>query len=357
MGCRKSLKVYILDARLDKFKENVGAYSEEQGERFHQDILDFERRYQGQYNEYMTGEYIWGLIREMYVVAFMGNTGWFEVPTPLAGALVQRETQRHGDTETRRHRESAVMRACVIAVLLQLLLSDSQAMQCREVAGQLRQIDVSGGQVFGTNADDAIFTLYRDCWTQVPGALKHITVGPSGIWGVNSTNAIFKLVNANWVQVPGQLNQIDAGGVQFVAGVNTSNNIRCLGQRYLGSPVFWQDIPGSLKYCSCGPQGCWGVDNSENIYVLLGVTTQQCQGTGPWQQVNGSLSMLEVGSDGSVYGVNHAGDIYHRDGITSSNPAGTGWTFLRECGKSKHVSFDQGHLWVITQDNQIMDCS
>ncbi|MBN3300487.1 FEL protein, partial [Amia calva] len=236
-------------------------------------------------------------------------------------------------------------------------LSLCSAMQCREVAGQLRQIDVSGGQVFGTNADDAIFTLYRDCWTQVPGALKHITVGPSGIWGVNSTNAIFKLVNANWVQVPGQLNQIDAGGVQFVAGVNTSNNIRCLGQRYLGSPVFWQDIPGSLKYCSCGPQGCWGVDNSENIYVLLGVTTQQCQGTGPWQQVNGSLSMLEVGSDGSVYGVNHAGDIYHRDGITSSNPAGTGWTFLRECGKSKHVSFDQGHLWVITQDNQIMDCS
>ncbi|MGH0150609.1 UNVERIFIED_CONTAM: hypothetical protein FKN15_019617 [Acipenser sinensis] len=64
MGCRMSLKVHILDAHLDKFKENMGAYSEEQGERFHQDILDFERRYQGQYNENMTGDYIWGLIRE-----------------------------------------------------------------------------------------------------------------------------------------------------------------------------------------------------------------------------------------------------------------------------------------------------
>ncbi|KAK9877793.1 hypothetical protein WA026_019473 [Henosepilachna vigintioctopunctata] len=29
----------------------MGAYSEEQGERFHQDIMEFERRYQGQYTE------------------------------------------------------------------------------------------------------------------------------------------------------------------------------------------------------------------------------------------------------------------------------------------------------------------
>ena len=64
MGCRMSLKVHILDAHLDKFKENMGAFSEEQGERFHQDILDFERRYQGQYNENIMGDYIWGLVRE-----------------------------------------------------------------------------------------------------------------------------------------------------------------------------------------------------------------------------------------------------------------------------------------------------
>ena len=64
MGCRMSLKVHILDAHLDKFKENMGAYSEEQGERFHQDILDFERRYQGQYNKNMMGDDVWGPLRE-----------------------------------------------------------------------------------------------------------------------------------------------------------------------------------------------------------------------------------------------------------------------------------------------------
>lgn len=65
MGCRMSLKVHILDAHLDKFKENIRSYSEEQGERFHQDMMDFEHRYQGSYNENMMGDCIYGLIREI----------------------------------------------------------------------------------------------------------------------------------------------------------------------------------------------------------------------------------------------------------------------------------------------------
>ena len=56
MGCRMSLKVHILDSHLDKFKENRGGCSEEQGECFH--------RYQGQYHKNMMGDYIWGLIQE-----------------------------------------------------------------------------------------------------------------------------------------------------------------------------------------------------------------------------------------------------------------------------------------------------
>ncbi|XP_066569664.1 trace amine-associated receptor 1-like [Amia ocellicauda] len=45
----------------------MGAYSEEQRKRFHLDILDFECRYQGQYNENMMEDYIWGLIHEMLI--------------------------------------------------------------------------------------------------------------------------------------------------------------------------------------------------------------------------------------------------------------------------------------------------
>ena len=59
-----SLKLHIMDAHFDIFKDNVGAYSEEHGERFHQDILDFKNCYQGQCNENMMGNNVWGLIRE-----------------------------------------------------------------------------------------------------------------------------------------------------------------------------------------------------------------------------------------------------------------------------------------------------
>ena len=59
-----SLKVHVLHAHYDEFKDNVGDYSEEYGERFHQDVKSFKEHYKGQYNESMMGGYIWNLLRE-----------------------------------------------------------------------------------------------------------------------------------------------------------------------------------------------------------------------------------------------------------------------------------------------------
>jgi hypothetical protein len=50
---------------LDIFSENLGAVGEEQGERFHQDIKEMERRYQGRWNVNMMGDYCWTLHREI----------------------------------------------------------------------------------------------------------------------------------------------------------------------------------------------------------------------------------------------------------------------------------------------------
>ena len=47
MGCRMSLRLHFLHCHLDFFSPNIGDVSEEHGERFHQDISDMERRYQG----------------------------------------------------------------------------------------------------------------------------------------------------------------------------------------------------------------------------------------------------------------------------------------------------------------------
>lgn len=63
-GCKMSLKVHFLHSHVDYFPENLGAYSEEQGERFHQDVRDIERRYQGRWDVNMLADYCWMLKRE-----------------------------------------------------------------------------------------------------------------------------------------------------------------------------------------------------------------------------------------------------------------------------------------------------
>ncbi|KYQ46751.1 hypothetical protein ALC60_14272, partial [Trachymyrmex zeteki] len=46
-------------------KEVLGDFSEEQGERFHQDIKEMERRYQGRWDINMMAEFCWTLKREI----------------------------------------------------------------------------------------------------------------------------------------------------------------------------------------------------------------------------------------------------------------------------------------------------
>ena len=47
MGCNMSLKIHFLESLLDFFPENLGKVSNENGERFHQDVMAMEKRYQG----------------------------------------------------------------------------------------------------------------------------------------------------------------------------------------------------------------------------------------------------------------------------------------------------------------------
>ncbi|UYV66834.1 hypothetical protein LAZ67_4003034 [Cordylochernes scorpioides] len=46
LGCNMSLKIHFLHKHLDFFPDNLGAVSDEHGERFHQDISSMEKRYQ-----------------------------------------------------------------------------------------------------------------------------------------------------------------------------------------------------------------------------------------------------------------------------------------------------------------------
>ena len=65
MGCRMSLKIHFLYSHLNFFPPNLGAVSDEHGERFHQDITKMESNYQGKWNSRMMGEFCWMLLHDI----------------------------------------------------------------------------------------------------------------------------------------------------------------------------------------------------------------------------------------------------------------------------------------------------
>ncbi|GBO34126.1 hypothetical protein AVEN_215873-1 [Araneus ventricosus] len=63
-GCNMPLNFHFLDSRLHFFPCNCGQVSDEHGERFHQDIDNMEKQYQGNWSESMLADYCWTLIRD-----------------------------------------------------------------------------------------------------------------------------------------------------------------------------------------------------------------------------------------------------------------------------------------------------
>ena len=61
LECNMSIKMHYLFSHMDWFPENLGAMSDEQRERFHQDIKEMETRYQGRWDAAMMVDYCWTL--------------------------------------------------------------------------------------------------------------------------------------------------------------------------------------------------------------------------------------------------------------------------------------------------------
>jgi hypothetical protein len=60
-----SLKIRFLHSHLDFFSQNLGAVSDEHGERFHKNIAVMEKRYQGKWSVNMLSDYCWIIIRDV----------------------------------------------------------------------------------------------------------------------------------------------------------------------------------------------------------------------------------------------------------------------------------------------------
>ncbi|XP_071389757.1 fish-egg lectin-like [Centroberyx affinis] len=254
----------------------------------------------------------------------------------------------------------------IAAFLLVLChLAISHAWNCDKVSqlSDVQQIDAGLGQVVATDKHNYAYFLSGSSWDRLPSDnIKHVTVGHAGIWAVDTNNYIYKLVAGKWSRLNGMLAQIDAGGNLFIVGANHVNKAYCLRTsdtldfKGVGS-VHWTQMPTSLKYYSCGPYGCWGVDTSSRVHLTQSVTPSNCDNS-DWMQISGlALKMVEVGSDGSVFGVNTSGQVYQRTGITSCVPEGTTWTQVPMSTTMKHVSYDLGHLWVVSTSGQVFQCT
>ena len=70
LGARMSLKMHILHSHFDFFPPNLGKVSDEQEERFHQDISVIEGRYQGRFDANMIRDLCWYLQRESKCLSY-----------------------------------------------------------------------------------------------------------------------------------------------------------------------------------------------------------------------------------------------------------------------------------------------
>ena len=64
LGCKISIKVRFLFSDLDKFPDNLGAVSDEPGERFHQDLMAVGECYRGRWDRYILADYCWSIKRD-----------------------------------------------------------------------------------------------------------------------------------------------------------------------------------------------------------------------------------------------------------------------------------------------------
>ena len=59
-----SIKLHFSHSHLARFPKNLSDVSDEQGERFHQDISDMGVRYQERWDAFMLADYCWSIKRD-----------------------------------------------------------------------------------------------------------------------------------------------------------------------------------------------------------------------------------------------------------------------------------------------------
>ncbi|GLD48083.1 fish-egg lectin-like protein [Lates japonicus] len=191
---------------------------------------------------------------------------------------------------------------------------------------------LDGDEWYITSKYNRAYYLIRTYWYSLSsGYVKHASVGPAGIWGTDTKNKVYKYIGGNFTLVNGlSLEQVDPGGDGQVVGVTPSTYYAyCLRDSY------------SLAYKGTGSR----------------VIPSSC-GYSSWRYVSGlSMKMIEVASDGSVFGVSTNGRVYQRTGIYGSRTYGLSWSYVSMQKPISHVTYDLGNLWAVTTSGLLLQCT
>ena len=215
-----------------------------------------------------------------------------------------------------------------------------------------KQIDTAA-RTWAVDRSNYIYGLLNGKWKRVAGRLNHVSSGRAGVWGIMGNKIYYRnmrkrALGISWRRVPGGLVQIDSGPRGIVCGVNGGNNIYCRLQ-IIGRVPYgrrWINVPGKVKYISCGDYGYWGVNKANHIFFRQGVSRSRPQGW-RWIRIPGLLNQVEAGRYGQVAGVNKQGQMFVRTGVTQQRPQGRGWKRVQGIKSWLHTSVGRGYLYSV----------
>ncbi|XP_069556283.1 fish-egg lectin-like [Brachyistius frenatus] len=246
-------------------------------------------------------------------------------------------------------------------------LAVSHAWTCNEGPrlNYIVQIDAGQGKVVARDISNYAYFLVGSSWSRLGyHKFKHVSVGPAGLWAADTSNRVNKFISGNFRPTTGvTMKQVDAGGNGQIVGVASSSyHAYCLRSSlalaYKGTgSLSWYSLSNFMKYISCGPlYGCWGIHSNSRIYHTQKLTPTTC-GNARWKLIQGAAVMIEVATDGTVFVLNSAGQVFQRTGISAKQPAGTRWSNIPMCMPVRSLSYDLGTLWVVTRSRLLLKCT
>ena len=222
----------------------------------------------------------------------------------------------------------------------------------KRLTRSFKQVD-SSARTWAVDTSNYIYGLRNGKWKKVSGRLNHVSSGDAGVWGIMGNRIYYRVMRRrplglSWKRVSGGLTQIDSGPRGIVCGVNGNNNIYCRLQITRRVPYGrrWINVPGKLKYISCGDYGYWGVNKANHIFFRQGVSRSRPQGW-RWARVPGLLNQIEAGQYGQVVGVNKQGQMFVRTGVTLKRPQGRGWKRILGTKNWLHASIGRGNIYSV----------